>query len=248
MMHKLNLFVRSLIFWAFSISLIFVYSFICLFSLVFPIHVRHKFLRFFVVIYLGALKVICRIDNTVEGMENIPAQRFGVVLCKHSSAWETFFVPTIFQDAAVIAKRELLWIPFFGWGIAAAAPILINRKDKSTAMQQVITQGKKCMEDGRWILVFPEGTRIPAGKAGKYHLGGARLAIAAGAPVIPVAHNAGYFWPKRGFIKNPGTIRVVIGPPIETKGRTAEEVTELAKTWIEDTIARIGGLVDKPAS
>lgn len=171
----------------------------------------------------------------------------GVVFSKHQSAWETFFLPLIFHDPAVIAKRELLWIPFYGWGLAAADPILINRKDKTSAMQQIINKGKRALAAGRWILVFPEGTRVPVGEVGKYHLGGARLAVATDVLIIPVAHNAGYFWPRRKFIKQPGTIQVVIGPVIETSGQTPEAVMDLAKNWIETTVTRIGGLVDKPA-
>ena len=149
-------------------------------------------------------------------------------------------MPGLFEAPAIITKRELLWVPFFGWAFATIEPIAINRSDKATAMEQVITKGKKCLEQGRWVLVFPEGTRIPWGKIGKYRLGGARLAIAAGGyPILPVAHNAGYFWGKNTFIKKPGTVRVVIGPLIETKDRTPEAVTEEVKNWIENTILRI---------
>jgi 1-acyl-sn-glycerol-3-phosphate acyltransferase len=138
-------------------------------------------------------------------------------------------------------KRELLWLPFFGWGLAAGDPISINRSDGASAMKQIIAKGKKCLDSGRWVLVFPEGTRVAPGVAGKYRLGGARLAVASGYPVIPVALNAGHYWPRRKFIKRPGTVRVVIGPPIESKGRSAEEVLNLTRAWIEDTMARIGG-------
>lgn len=246
-MQKINLFIRSLIFSIVSIILIVICSTSCLLALPLPLRYRHRIVRFFLVLYLGALRVICGLSYRVEGLENIPDARYGVIFSKHQSAWETFFLPTIFHDPAVIAKRELLWVPFYGWGLAAADPILINRKDKSTAMQQIIRKGTKCLQDGRWILVFPEGTRVAVGHVGKYHLGGARLAVAAEAPVIPVAHNAGYFWPKRGFIKKPGTVSVVVGPLIETRGRAPDEVMDLAKNWIETTMLRIGGLVDKPA-
>lgn len=246
-MRQTILFLRSLLFFILSIISIFIYSFVCLFSLLLPLRVRHALVRGFLKYYVNMLAVVCGIRYQVEGLENIPQKRFGVILSKHQSAWETFFLPIIFHDPAVIAKRELLWVPFYGWGVAAVDPILINRKDKTTAMQQIIRKGKKCLEDGRWILVFPEGTRVPVGKVGKYHLGGARLAVATEAPVIPVAHNAGSFWPRRGFIKQPGTIRVVIGPVIETKGRTPEAVMESAKSWIESVMLGIGGFVDKSA-
>jgi len=240
-------FLRSLIFSVYSILLIVVFSILSLFALPFPLRFRHKLLRFFVFLYLGGLSVICGIRSKVEGLKNIPARRFGVIFSKHQSAWETFFLPTIFHDPAVIAKRELLWIPFYGWGLAASDPILINRSDKTSAMKQIITKGKKCLQQGRWILVFPEGTRVPVGNVGKYHLGGARLAVATEAPVIPVAHNAGYLWPRRGFLKKSGTVHVVIGPVIESKGRTPDEVMSLAKDWIETTMTRINGFVDESA-
>ncbi|MEO8400542.1 MAG: lysophospholipid acyltransferase family protein [Gammaproteobacteria bacterium] len=185
------------------------------------------------------MKVICQIDYHVEGLENIPKNRNGVVLCKHQSTWETFFLPSFFHQAAIIVKRELLWVPFFGWGMATIDPIAINRSDKANAMQQVISKGKKCLAAGRWILMFPEGTRIAPGKIGNYRMGGARLAVSAGCPVIPVAHNAGRFWPKGKFLKKPGTIQMVIGPVIETAGRTPEDVMAEVKAWIETTILKI---------
>jgi 1-acyl-sn-glycerol-3-phosphate acyltransferase len=246
-MHQVNLFLRSLIFSIYSVVSIIFFSLLCLPALLLPIRKRHMLLRLFARMYIGVLRGVCNINYHVEGMENVPKHRLGVVFSKHQSAWETFFLPLIFHDPAVIAKRELLWIPFYGWGLAASEPILINRKDKTSAMQQIINKGKKALAAGRWILIFPEGTRMPVGEVGKYHLGGARLAVATEVLVIPVAHNAGYFWPKRKFIKQPGTIQVVIGPVIETTGQTPEAVMELAKDWIETTVTRIGGLVDKPA-
>ena len=158
------------------------------------------------------------------------------------STRETFLLPTLFHQAAIILKKELLWVPFFGWGLAIIDPIVINRKNCKSAMDQVLQQGKKCLSEGRWILVFPEGTRIAPGAPSKFHLGGARLAVAAEAPVIPVAHNAGEHWPKRGFLKIPGTIQVVIGPLIETKGRSPEEVMQEVKIWIETETAKVSGL------
>lgn len=172
-------------------------------------------------------------------MENIPTNRSGVVLSKHQSTWETFFLQGLFYQSAIILKRELLWVPFFGWGLAIIDPIAINRSNTNNAMSQIITKGRKCLEAGRWILVFPEGTRIPYGQVGKYRVGGARLATATGYPVIPVAHNAGRFWPKRSFLKTPGTIHVVIGPLIETIDRSAEEVLAEAKNWIEGTMKKL---------
>lgn len=246
---KLNLFIRSLIFSVFSLTSICSYSLFVVLSWPFcSLATRHMLIRQFLKFYMRAFKCICHVDYRVEGMENIPQDRTGIVLSKHQSTIETFLLPIIFHTPAVIVKRELLWLPFFGWGLAAADPISVNRAKGSSAMQQVLMKGKKCLDDGRWVLIFPEGTRTAFGTVGHYKIGGARLAAATNHPVIPVAHNAGYFWPRRQFIKRPGTVTVVIGPVIETEGLKAEEVLELTKNWIEGTMTRIGGLVDKPAS
>ena len=236
---RLNLFIRSLVFFVYSAVAIAIYSFVCLCSFPLPLKYRHAIIRRFLIVYMAVLSFVCRINYKVEGLKNIPKHNAAIILSKHQSAWETFYLPILFHDPAVIIKRELLWVPFFGWGLAMADPISINRKERTSAMQQIINKGKKCLQEGRFVLVFPEGTRMPSGTVGKYKLGGARLAEATGYPVIPVAHNAGRFWPKRGFIKWPGTIEVVIGPAIETQGRTADEILNLAKTWIEDTMTRI---------
>lgn len=235
----MELFLRSLTFsicWLISMCL---YSFLVLFAFFMPLEGRHRLIRYYLQFSMFLLKKICHIDYKVEGLENIPKNQVGVVLSKHQSAWETLYLPLVFPAPAIILKRELLWLPFFGWGLAAADPIAIDRKNKSSAMQQIITKGEKCLQSGRWVLLFPEGTRIAYGKVGHYKLGGARLAVATGYPVIPVAHNAGKFWPKRTFIKRPGTITMVIGPMIETKGKTPEEVMEQTQNWIEGTIAKM---------
>lgn len=223
------------------------YSFLVVFLFLFPLRYRHAVIRLYLRSAIYMLKVICHIDYKIEGLENIPQERTGVIMSKHQSTWETFFLPLIFRDPAVIVKRELLWVPFFGWGLAAADPISINRQKKNSAMQQIIQKGEKCLNEGRWVLVFPEGTRTAPGTQGHYKLGGARLAVATEHPVVPVAHNAGYCWPRRRFIKRPGTIYVVVGPVIETQGLKPEAVLELTKNWIEGTMSRIDGLVDKTA-
>ena len=140
---------------------------------------------------------------------------------------------------APLAKKELAWVPFFGWGLAVASPIFIDRKNKQSAMQQIISKGKQFLDQGRWIIIFPEGTRVPYGEQGHYKLGGARLAAATNYPILPIAHNAGWFWPRRKFIKKPGTITMVIGPLIETQGLSPEELLAKTKDWIEATMKNI---------
>ncbi|EKD53700.1 MAG: hypothetical protein ACD_60C00160G0022 [uncultured bacterium] len=238
-LHHTNLLIRSFVFSIIMVTLTTLYSFVCV--LIWPLSLRYRYgliltwTRFMIFL----LKVICYVDYHVEGLENIPKDRSGIVLSKHQSTWETFFLPPLFNEAAIIVKRELLWVPFFGWGLATIDPIAINRSDKASAMEQIITKGKKCLQQGRFILIFPEGTRIPYGKVGHYRTGGARLAKATGYPIIPIAHNAGRYWPKRKFIKTPGTVKIVIGPLIEVNDRSPEAVTAEVKNWIEDTIKKI---------
>ena len=245
---NINLFFRSLLFSIFSLSVIVSFSISAIFCIPLSLHQRHKIIRQVIKIYMFAFTRLCRIKIVIEGIENIPKDRGGVVLSKHQSTWETFYLPLLFHDPAMIAKRELLWVPFFGWALSVSDPITINRSNKSSAMQQIIKKGKQCLDAGRWVVFFPEGTRTAPGHVGHYHLGGARLATATGYPVIPVAHNAGHCWPRRKFIKRPGTIHLVVGPAIESTNRTPEEVLELAKNWIESTMVRIDGKIDKSPS
>lgn len=238
-LSKVNLYARSLLFSIIMSVAVILYSFFCILAYPFPFRYRYAIIAAFTGAIIWILKILCHVDYRIEGLENIPKNRVGVVLSKHQSMWETFLLPRIFWHSAIILKRELLWMPFFGWGLALIDPIAINRSDKTSAMKQIITKGKKCLDAGRWIIMFPEGTRIPYGKIGTYRSGGTRLAVATGYPVIPVAHNAGRYWAKRGFLKYPGTIQVVIGPLIETKDKKPEAVLLDVKNWIEDTIKQI---------
>lgn len=245
----INLFIRSSLFWVFGITTLPVF---CLSAvLVSPfmsVDRLHAYIRNYSRAYIGFLKYVCLINYEVEGLENIPKDRNGIVMSKHQSSWETYFLSLHFHSPCFITKRELTWIPFFGWALLVSGPISINRKAGKSAMQQVIEKGTYWLKKGRWIMIFPEGTRVKAGTVGKYKMGGARLAAASGYPIVPVAHNAGRFWPRRGFLKYPGTVKVVIGKPIESEGKTPEELLSLTKSFIETTMLRIDGLVDKSAS
>lgn len=236
---RFELYVRSFLFWLYSVTSMFVYSFVCVMSIVVPLHYRYVLIRAYLRAYFFMLKFLCHIDYRVEGLENIPKDRNGIIMCKHSSAWETLLIPIFFDTPAPLAKLELAFVPFFGWGLAVSQPIFINRKKKQSAMQQIISKGGKLLRQGRWLMIFPEGTRVPYGTVGHYKLGGARLAAATGYPVLPVAHNAGYFWPRRQFIKNPGTVTIVFGPLIESKDRTPEAILAETKDWIETTVDRL---------
>ena len=187
---------------------------------------------------LWLLRVLCRLDYRVEGREHLPA-RNGIVLLKHSSAWETLAQLKIFPPQTWVLKRELMWVPVLGWVIWLLEPIAIDRRGGGVAVQQVLAQGRARLAQGLWVMIFPEGTRMPAGETRRYGISGALLAATEGLPVVPVTHNAGYFWPRRGWLKRPGTIRVVIGPPIETKGVEPRVVNERAQRWIEGTLETI---------
>ncbi len=185
------------------------------------------------------LKKCCRIDFDVRGLEHLPSEP-SVVLANHQSAWETIIFQKIFPAQSYLLKRELLWIPFFGWGLAANEPIAIDRGKKTKALQQLIAQGIDRLNKGRWIIIFPEGTRMPVGKPGKFQAGGAYIATKAGAKIVPVAHNAGVFWAKGSILgKKAGTVTVIIGPAINTTGRKPREVNTEAETWILKTLATL---------
>ena len=184
------------------------------------------------------LRVLCRLDYVVEGREHLPA-RSSIVLLKHSSAWETLAQLRIFPRQTWVLKRELMWVPILGWVLWLLKPIAIDRRGGGVAVQQVLEQGRARLAEGIWVMVFPEGTRMPVGQTRRYGMSGVLLAQAEGLPVVPVTHNAGYFWPRRGWLKKPGTIRVVIGPPIETRGVEPRVVNERAQQWIEGTLSKL---------
>ena len=187
------------------------------------------------------LERLCGLKFSVEGRERIPAGNH-IVMSNHTSAWETVAQFLIFPPQVWVLKRELLWIPFVGWGLKLLRPIAINRGEGHRAVNQVIEQGRARLKDGLWIIIFPEGTRVIAGETRKFGVSGALLAIASGKKVVPLSHNAGTFWPRRGFLKKPGTIRVVIGEPIDSAGRNPRELNDEVRQSIEAGLARIASL------
>lgn len=231
--------IRSLIFliaqWAFTL----VYALFSPVMFLFDQHTRFRFLSGYAPGTLWLLKVICGIRMEVHGAENIPSQPC-VVLSKHQSAWETVSLQIVLPPHAWVAKRSLLWIPFFGWLLALSSPIALDRSKGKESMRQVLEKGKKKLADGFSVVMFPEGTRIPFGQRGKYKLGGAMLAEQSGAMVLPVAHNAGKYWGRNSVRKHPGTIIMVIGKPIVTTGLKADEIIRLTEEWIEGEMIKLG--------
>ncbi len=232
------LFIRSA---AFSVgmvlsAIVFAIPAVLMFPL--PFRARYGFISQWARFNIWMLAKTCNLRYEVKGRENIP-HGAAVVLCKHQSAWETLALQEIFPPQVWVLKRELLLVPFFGWGLAMLEPIAINRGSKKKAMTQVLEQGTARLKNGRWVVIFPEGTRVAPGRRGNYRLGGARLAEHSGFPVVPVAHNAGEYWARRQFIKQPGTITISIGPPIPSEGCTAAQIHEAAVAWIEGEMAVI---------
>ncbi|MBM4180602.1 MAG: 1-acyl-sn-glycerol-3-phosphate acyltransferase [Betaproteobacteria bacterium] len=231
-------FLRSVLF--FVLKAVFTVPFVlCVLPLFFlPPLPRYRVIALWGRVVIWLARVILGIRFRVEGLEHLPHEP-SVVLSKHQSAWETIAFQQIFPPLSFVLKKSLLHIPFFGWGLALFSPIAIDRAAGREAMKQVETQGKERLRVGFWVLVFPEGTRVAPGEKGNYQVGGAWLASKAGVPVVPVAHNAGRCWPKNAFVKRPGEITVLIGPPIPTAGRKATQVLAETEAWIESAMLRL---------
>jgi 1-acyl-sn-glycerol-3-phosphate acyltransferase len=183
-------------------------------------------------------RIACGIRYRIHGWENVPD--FPVVaMAKHQSAWETIFMDARFPPQCWIVKKELLWLPFVGWGLMAIRCIAIDRSSGHSARDQIVEQGAKRIKQGMWISIFPEGTRIAPGQKGRYGIGGAILAARTGTPILPIAHNAGEVWPRYAFRKHPGVVDVVIGPLIRTEGRDAVSINNEVEAWIEGRMREI---------
>lgn len=201
-----------------------------------PFSIRNAIAVFWAKFVLLAVRVFCGISHEVEGLEHIKDIKSAVVLSKHQSAWETIAYKTFLPAQTSLLKRSLLWFPIWGWGLATLRPIAIERKNQREALRILVEKGKKCLDEGIWVITYPEGTRTTPGTQKPFSAGGAMLAQKAGYPVIPIAHNAGTLWPRYSFFKYPGTIKVKIGPIIETTGKKAKEINAEAEAWINKTM------------
>jgi 1-acyl-sn-glycerol-3-phosphate acyltransferase len=190
---------------------------------------------------LWVLARLCGLKFTVEGRERIP-EGAHIVMSNHTSAWETIAQFVIFPPHVWVLKRELLWIPFVGWGLKLLRPIAINRGQGHRAVNQVVEQGQARLEEGLWVIVFPEGTRVVAGETKKFGFSGALLATATGKLLVPLSHNAGRFWPRRGIVKKPGTVHVVIGEPIASVGKSPRQLTEEVRQAVDAGLAKIAAI------
>ncbi len=204
-----------------------------------PFRALYGFARAWAHTNLWLLKVLCGLDWGVEGREHIPREGAHVTMWKHTSTWETMAQMIVFPPQAWVLKREILWIPLVGWASWLLKCIAIDRAAGHRAVNQVLDLGRERLAAGIWVLIFPEGTRMAPGETRKYGMSGALLASQAGVKLVPVAHNAGLFWPRRGLFKKPGTVRAVIGPPIEAAGRDPRQLNTEVQTWIEGTMPGI---------
>ena len=233
------LFLRSLLFLICQVISTLIFALPSVFTGLLPYRMRYSFVTLWNRCNLWCAEHICGLRYEVIGLEHVPAGPC-VILSKHQSAWETYALPCLLPQTLVwVCKRELLWIPFFGWGFAVLCPIAIDRSAGRKALEQLVEQGMDRLKRGRSVVIFPEGTRVAPGEKRRYAIGGALLAERSGYPVLPIAHNAGVFWPKRGFIKRPGVIRLVIGPVIESRGKSAGDINAQVEHWIETTTAQL---------
>jgi 1-acyl-sn-glycerol-3-phosphate acyltransferase len=234
------LYLRSLVFFAYLVAAVVVFGVpVALFGGIWPCRVSAGLSRAWARATLFGLKWICGLDYRVQGLDGLPKDG-AIVLCKHQSAWETIAIRALFPvEQTWVLKRELIRVPVFGWALNALAPIAIDRSQGRKAIQQLLSEGRAALEAGRWVIVFPEGTRTSPGERRNYGIGGAMLAERSGYPVVPVAHNAGVFWARRSLVKYPGTIHMIVGPQIESRGRRAQEINAQVEQWIEDTVVSL---------
>jgi 1-acyl-sn-glycerol-3-phosphate acyltransferase len=229
----------SLLFTGFLFAWTFLYAIpFALLCLLLPFRRRFALARAYATSVLAVLRWCCALDYRVEGAP-LP-EGCHVAFWKHSSTWETIAMMVVFPRQVWVLKRELLWIPAVGLGIRQMHAIAIDRKSGHAAVGQVVEQGKQRLAEGDWVIVFPEGTRMRAGETRRYGVSGTLLAAEANCLIVPVAHNAGSFWPRRGLMKKPGTVRVVIGAPVAVAGREVREVNEEIQAWIEATVRELG--------
>lgn len=207
--------------------------------IVLPFSVRYKIADIWINCLLFMLKLCCGLSYEVEGLENIPKDKGIIVLSKHQSAWETVALRQFISPQTAVLKKSLLQIPFGGWALATLKPIAIDRQNQKEALRMLIEQGIERLQEGFFVVVFPEGTRVQPGANKKFNAGGAMLAQKSGSPVLPLAHNAGEFWPRNSFLKYPGTIKVKIGSPIDTTGKKSKDINAEAEAWINQAMLEI---------
>ena len=237
-MKRIAIVLRSVVFFTLQAALTVIWSILSLLTFPFPPLTRYRIITTWSRIVVWLAGTICGVRYRVLGHDRLP-QQASIVLAKHQSAWETLAFEVFLPPQVWVLRRSLLRVPFFGWGLAMMNPIAIDRGAGIQALKQTLEQGRERLRQGFWIVIFPEGTRIAPGARGRYHVGGAWLAVQTGAPVVPIAHNAGLLWGRNAFLKHPGCITVSIGEPIVPQGMQAEELSRRVEDWIENEVARL---------
>lgn len=232
------IYLRSALFAVIQMLATIVFAILAWLTFPFGSHTRYRVITLWNRFVVWLAWHLCGIRYEVRGREHLPHGPV-VVLAKHQSAWETIALPVLLPPVALVTKKELLRVPFFGWGLAMLSPIAIDRRSGREALKQILRQGAERLKQGFGVLVFPEGTRVRPGETGRYGIGGAWLAAHTGTVVVPVAHNAGELWGKDAFLKYPGVVTVSIGPPIATKGVKPDAVNEAARAWIESEVEHL---------
>ena len=238
MLKNIMLFLRSLLFYIGQIISTILIAPVGVIAFPLDFKKRYYLITRWAVFNLWWLKICCNVTYEILGKENIPKKPC-IVMCKHQSAFETLALQRIFIPQVWILKKELLQIPIYGWGLASMQPIAINRDSSIKSFKQIADQGCERLEKGCWVIIFPEGTRVAPNKKKKYLPGGGMLAEKSGARIVPVAHNAGRLWPRNSMIKKPGLITIKIGPVMESKNKTAKEITNNVENWIEKTVGEL---------
>lgn len=236
------LYLRSAIYWLVMALTMAFFSITGFLTALVPFEKRYAYLSLAPKICVYALKWICGVDYKVEKVGDDFPNGAAIVLSNHQSSWETFAYTFLFPPQVWVLKQSLLKMPFFGWGISLLKPIAIDRSAGTKALDQVVEQGRERLADGIWVVIFPEGTRVSVGEHRRFKNGGAYLAEQTGYPVVPVAHDAGKHWPRNSFVKYPGRVTVRVGSPIETQGKTSQQINDEAEAWIRQQMQELDAL------
>jgi 1-acyl-sn-glycerol-3-phosphate acyltransferase len=235
---RFRLYVGSAAYWLILCISTFVFANSILLSFWLPFRFRYALAKMWSHTNLAALKYLCGLNYVIEGLENVPADPV-IIFAKHQSAYEIIILLGRFKPMTWVAKHEILYLPIFGWAFVLTKPVMIKRNTGGRAVDQLVRQGSKSLCEGRSVVIFPEGTRTMPGAAPNYRIGGAILAEKSAYPVLPVAHNAGEYWPRNSFLKYPGTVKLCIGPIVRSTDKTAEQINTEAQRWIESKVSEI---------
>jgi 1-acyl-sn-glycerol-3-phosphate acyltransferase len=237
--NNLRVYIGSSLYFIYILISVVIYSPIVIFCLIFTFSFRYKVANLWAESIIFMAKICCNLNYHVDGLEHLPKDQGFIVLSKHQSAWETIATRVFLPMQTTVLKKSLTKIPLGGWALATLKSIAINRENQREALRTLVEQGTARLKEGLIVIIFPEGTRAAPGEDKKFNVGGALLAQKSEYPVIPIAHNAGEFWPRYSFLKYPGTIKVKIGPVITTIDKKAKQINSEAEAWIAQAMTEI---------